>query len=50
VDVRDIAAVAVAVLTGSGHEGKTYAIPGPEALTYADAADKFPTAIGNKVT
>jgi uncharacterized protein YbjT (DUF2867 family) len=50
VDVRDIAAVAVAVLTGSGHEGKTYVITGPEALTYADVADKLSTAIGKKVT
>ena len=50
VDVRDIAAVAVAVLTGSGHQGKTYSITGPEALTYAEAADKISAAIGTKVT
>ena len=49
VDVRDIAAVAVAVLTGSGHEGKKYVITGPEALTYADVADKLSSAIGKKV-
>src|SRR6516165_177905 len=50
VDVRDIAAVAVAVLTGSGHEGKTYVITGPEALSYTEIADKLSTAIGKKVT
>lgn len=50
VDVRDIAAVAVAVLTGSGHEGKKYVITGPEALTYSDVADKLSSAIGKKVT
>jgi uncharacterized protein YbjT (DUF2867 family) len=50
VDVRDIAAVAVAVLTGTGHEGKTYVITGPEALTYAQVADKISAAVGKKVT
>ena len=33
VDVRDIAAVAVKVLTGSGHEGKSYDLTGPAVLT-----------------
>jgi len=50
VDVRDIAAVAVAVLTGTGHEGKKYVITGPEALTYAEVADKISAAIDKKVT
>jgi uncharacterized protein YbjT (DUF2867 family) len=50
VDVRDIAAVAVAVLTESGHEGKRYVITGPEALTYAEIADKISAAIGKTVT
>jgi uncharacterized protein YbjT (DUF2867 family) len=49
VDVRDIAAVAVAALTGTGHEGKKYVITGPEALTYFDVADKLSAAIGKKV-
>ena len=50
VDVRDIAAVAVAVITGTGHEGKTYVITGPEALTYADVAQKLSAAVGKDVT
>lgn len=50
VDARDIAAVAVAVLTASGHEGKTYVITGPEALTYADVAEKLSAAVGKNVT
>lgn len=33
IDQRDIAATAAAALTGSGHEGKTYALSGPEVLT-----------------
>lgn len=49
VDVRDIAAVASAVLTGAGHEGKTYVITGPEALTYAQIAEKLSTVAGRKV-
>ncbi len=38
VDVRDIAAVAIQVLTGPGHENKTYEITGPESLSFADVA------------
>ncbi|MCX4506527.1 NmrA family NAD(P)-binding protein [Streptomyces anulatus] len=33
VDPRDVAAAAVAVLTGTGHEGRAYAVSGPEAIT-----------------
>ena len=36
IDVGDIAEIAVRVLTGSGHEGKTYPLTGPEALTMPD--------------
>lgn len=49
VDIRDIAAVAAAVLTGSGHEGKSYVITGPESLTYAEIADKLSVAAGKKI-
>jgi len=49
VDARDIAAVAVTALTEGGHEGKTYAITGPEALTFAEAADKIGAGIGREV-
>jgi uncharacterized protein YbjT (DUF2867 family) len=38
VDVRDIAAVGVAALTEAGHEGKTYDITGPQALTHSELA------------
>jgi len=50
VDIRDIAAVAAAVLTGSGHERNSYVITGPESSTYAEIADKVSAAIGKKVT
>ncbi|MHB8874722.1 MAG: SDR family oxidoreductase [Myxococcaceae bacterium] len=49
VDARDIAAVAVACLTGEGHAGKTYAITGGEALSQDDAAMKLSAAVGKQV-
>lgn len=50
VDVRDIAAAAAAALTESGHEGKTYDITGPEALTHAEMASHLSEAAGKQVT
>jgi len=41
VDARDIAAVAVKSLTEEGHEGKTYILTGPEAISYLDIANTF---------
>jgi (4-alkanoyl-5-oxo-2,5-dihydrofuran-3-yl)methyl phosphate reductase len=38
VDPWDIAAVAAASLTESGHEGQAYALTGPEALSFGDMA------------
>ena len=38
VDARDLAAVAVATLTGGGHAGKTYTLTGPEALSFYQVA------------
>jgi uncharacterized protein YbjT (DUF2867 family) len=49
VDVRDIAAVAVAVLTEGGHEGKTYEITGPASLSYADVAAILSKVLGKTV-
>lgn len=49
VDVRDIAAVAVAALTGEGHAGKTYDLTGPEALTHAEMAEKLSNALGRRI-
>jgi uncharacterized protein YbjT (DUF2867 family) len=50
VDVRDIAAVAVAALTKTGHEGKTYDITGPEALTHGEMAAQLSEALHRPVT
>jgi uncharacterized protein YbjT (DUF2867 family) len=49
VDVRDIAAVAAAALTEPGHEGRTYDVTGPEALTHAEMADHLSEALGRRV-
>jgi uncharacterized protein YbjT (DUF2867 family) len=37
IDVEDIAAVAVKVLTESGHTGKTYELTGPRAMSFHEA-------------
>jgi uncharacterized protein YbjT (DUF2867 family) len=50
VDTRDIAAVAFAALTQSGHNGKIYTLTGPAALTRAEIAARLTSVIGKKVT
>lgn len=50
VDVRDIAAVAAAALTQDGHDGATYTITGPEAITHADMAAALAGATGRDIT
>jgi uncharacterized protein YbjT (DUF2867 family) len=50
VDVRDIAAVAVAALTQTRHEGKTYDLTGPEALTHAGMAEQLSQALNRPIT
>jgi uncharacterized protein YbjT (DUF2867 family) len=49
VDVRDIARVAAQALTEPGHTGKAYALSGPQALSYAEAATLLSTATGRPV-
>jgi len=49
VDTRDIAAVAAAVLTTPGHEGKAYEVTGPEALSFSDLASKIGAATNRNV-
>lgn len=50
VDVRDVAAVAVATLTGPGHFGKTYDLTGPKALSMNDVARELAARTGRVVT
>lgn len=49
VDARDIAAVAVKALTEDGHEGKTYLLTGPEAISYDDIAKAFSKALSREI-
>jgi uncharacterized protein YbjT (DUF2867 family) len=49
VDIGDLAEVSIAVLTTSGHEGKTYPLTGPESLSMAEVAEKLSAAIGKPV-
>jgi uncharacterized protein YbjT (DUF2867 family) len=49
VDVRDIAAVAAIALTEEGHDGKTYTITGPAAVTHTEMASALSKAIGQPV-
>ena len=50
IDARDIADVAAEALTGSGHEGKTYGLTGPEALTGEDIAAILSEVTGRTIT
>jgi uncharacterized protein YbjT (DUF2867 family) len=49
VDTRDVGEVVATVLTERGHEGKTYELTGPEALSYYDIADRLSAALGRKI-
>ncbi len=49
IDIGDIAEVAAAVLTNSGHEGKIYPLTGPEALTMAEVAAKLSSVTGKHI-
>ena len=46
IDPRDIAAVAVKVLTTPGHEGKIYELTGPELLSFAEVVQKIAAITG----
>ena len=50
VDINDVAAVAVAALTQSGHEGKTHHVTGSEALTSSEHAKLLSAASGKDIT
>jgi len=49
IDVGDIAEIAAKVLTGAGHEGKTYPLTGPQALTMTEVAEKLSAATGKTI-
>lgn len=49
VDTRDLAAVAVAALTNTGHENKAYTITGSEALSNQQVAAIFSEVLGRTI-
>lgn len=50
IDARDIAEVAVKALTGTAHDGKTYLLTGPAAISYDEAAMVLSAALHKPVT
>jgi uncharacterized protein YbjT (DUF2867 family) len=49
IDARDVGAVGARLLTEGGHEGRAYALTGPEPLSNAQIAEKIGRAIGKTV-
>ncbi len=49
IDARDIGEVAAKVLTEEGHEGKTYTLTGPAAISFHDIAEMLSEVLGKKV-
>lgn len=47
---EDLAEAGVAVLTGEGHENRSYELTGPKALSYADIAALISAASGKNIT
>jgi uncharacterized protein YbjT (DUF2867 family) len=50
VDVDDIAEVAVAALSETGHTGEVYELTGPRAMTFEEVADELSRATGREIT
>ena len=48
-EIEDVAAVTVAALVEDGHEGETYEITGPEAISYAECAAILSEELGKPV-
>jgi uncharacterized protein YbjT (DUF2867 family) len=49
IDPRDVGAAAAAVLATAGHEGQTYVLTGPQAITYAEIAAALTAATASEV-
>ena len=49
IDTRDVGNVAATVLTSDDHEGKTYPLTGPEALSMGELAGKLSAVLGKEV-
>lgn len=49
IDPADVASAAAVVLTEDGHEGKTYTLTGPEAITYEQIANELSAVTGRRI-
>ena len=49
IDVRDVADVAVKILTEDSHEGKAYTLTGPASISFHDVAAVLSKALGKQV-
>jgi uncharacterized protein YbjT (DUF2867 family) len=49
VDPRDVAEAAAEALTGAGHEGRTYTLTGPDAVTFERVAGEMAAATGRPI-
>ncbi|MFN2555881.1 MAG: NmrA family NAD(P)-binding protein [Nitriliruptorales bacterium] len=49
IDPRDVAAATTVTLTTAGHEGQTYELTGPQAITYAQVAEELSAVAGRGV-
>jgi uncharacterized protein YbjT (DUF2867 family) len=49
IDARDIGEVAAKVLTEEGHEGKTYTLTGPAAISFHDVAEALGEVLDKEV-
>jgi uncharacterized protein YbjT (DUF2867 family) len=49
IDPSDTGRVGAAVLTGGGHEGRTYVLTGPEAITYEQIAEALSAATARSI-
>lgn len=50
IDARDIARVAVTVLSQPGHEGKAFDLSGPEGISYGEAAAVLSNVLGRTIS
>ena len=50
IDVRDIGEVAGAALTEPGHDGQTYTLTGPAAVTHREIAEALTAALGRPIS
>jgi uncharacterized protein YbjT (DUF2867 family) len=49
IDLLDVARIATALLRDGGHEGRSFDMTGPEALTMTDIAERFSTVAGRTI-